>query len=96
MIRMPGTYTAHIHTFEVKDKKPKGLIQVYIHTATAGSHFPSNSFQTFKLDEDSVESFAGMATICAARAGVDPHIPEVEIKVTSGAEDEMDSIKINV
>ena len=52
------------------------------------------SFQTFKLDEDSDQSFAGMAAICAARAGVNPHLPEVLIKVKSGAQDEIDSIKI--
>jgi hypothetical protein len=91
---MPGVYKAHIHTFEVREKKPKGLIEVFIHNVDPGSHFPAGSFQTFKLDEDSDQSFAGMAAICAAKAGSEPHIPEVVITVESGAEDEIDSIKI--
>jgi hypothetical protein len=90
---MPGVYTAHIHTFEVREKKPRGLIEVFIHSVGPGSHFPAGSFQTFKLDEDSDQSFAGMAAICSANAGSEPHIPEVIIKIKTGTEDEIDSIK---
>ena len=68
-------------------KSPKGLIETFVHSATPGSDLPAPSFQTFKLDEDSDQSFAGMAAICAARAGVNPHLPEVLIKVKSGAQD---------
>jgi hypothetical protein len=50
---MPGVYAAHLHTLEVREKKPKGLIELFIHSVDPGSHFPAGSFQTFKLDEDS-------------------------------------------
>jgi hypothetical protein len=37
-----------------------------------------------------------MSAICAAKAGLAPHIPEVVITVESGAEDEIDAIKITL
>ena len=60
---MPGVYTAHIHTFEVREKKAKGVNRG-VHPWRA-PHFP---------------------------AGSQPLIPEVVME--SGAEDEVDSIKI--
>jgi hypothetical protein len=91
-IIMPGTYVGHIHALEIKEKKPRGLVEVYVSSIAPGSTLGYGT-HIFKLDEDSSESFAGMAAICAARAGGSHAVEEVVITVKSGSEDEIDSLK---
>ena len=68
---MPGIYSGRILGFAVSEEKPHGRITFEIDSAGPykgqGPDFPKppNFFVEFKLDEDSEQSFAGMAAICA-------------------------------
>jgi hypothetical protein len=96
---MAGKYTnCSVNSFEVHEKSPHGKLSVNIGTASAvggsGPDFASGAANVdFKLDEDSEESFAGMAEISAAAKTATP-AKLVNITVLSGAKDEIDVLGV--
>ena len=66
---MAGTYKCTVTTFKVKDKEPHGTIVVARSGTTTPPTAPIPTGNEFKLDEDSDQSFAGMASICSHVAG---------------------------
>ena len=103
MMTMPGIYSGRILTFTVSEKSPRGQILFRIDSNSPfngkGPDFPIGN-QTFKLDEDSDQSFAGMTSICARMVQVtgfgqpQPPVGGVIIEVHSGAADEIDVLTI--
>jgi hypothetical protein len=98
---MPGTYVGRIEAFAVSEKSPHGQIVFRISNSFPfngeGPDFiaPPPQSQTFKLDEDSCEAFAGMASICT-RFVNEPasNSYAIIIEVHTGAADEIDKISI--
>ena len=100
---MPGQYTGNIVNFEVNEKKPRGQVTFNILTATPipgtstpPDFGPSPPVRVFKLDEDSTETFSGLAHICAAAKALAliGFILPVRIQVLTGAADEIDTLTI--
>jgi hypothetical protein len=101
---MPGIYTGRIANFSVSEKSPRGQIFFVIDSAGPfngqGPDFPRppNFSHTFKLDEDSDQSFAGMASICARMVQVigapPPPVGGVIIEVHTGGADEIDVLRV--
>ncbi|HEY7570607.1 MAG TPA: hypothetical protein VH796_04480 [Nitrososphaeraceae archaeon] len=85
---MAGTYLGRITAFEVREKSPRGLATFLTTSSSPGAP----SVAVFKLDEDSDQSFAGMAQICAHQVNVNVPATNVKIEVKSGADDEIDTI----
>jgi hypothetical protein len=84
-----GNYKCTVNKFEITEKKPHGKVMVQITGGSGTLPVPSN--QTFELDEDSQESFAGMAEVCAAAAAATAGPKNtVNIEVKSGGEHEID------
>ena len=86
---MAGTYLGRITAFEVREKSPRGLATFF---TTNKSPLTAPNVAVFKLDEDSDQSFAGMAAICAHQVNVGFPAANVKIEVVSGADDEIDTI----
>jgi hypothetical protein len=84
------SYNCTVNSFEVHEKKPRGRLKVTIGPGSSGPMTSKPAPQTFHLDEDSDASFAGMASICAARLVGGAN--SVKIQVLSGAEDEIDML----
>ncbi len=94
---MAGTYFGRILSFEVRERSPKGTISFNILTAAPtpppGIPGPYPKVVTFKLDEDSDQSFDGMAAICARWVNdLSPAL--IVVGVISGAEDEIDTLRV--
>jgi hypothetical protein len=86
---MVDEYTGTVNKFEVRDKQPRGRIEVNVTAKTSGP-LPLG-INTFKLDEDSDTTFAGMASICAL---VYITGTPVKIRIVSGANDEIDELEL--
>jgi hypothetical protein len=84
---MVGQYFGRITAFEVRENSPRGLA-TFVTTFRSPPTAPVVT--VFKLDEDSDQSFAGMAAICANQ--VNALGTNVKIEVQSGADDEIDTI----
>jgi hypothetical protein len=84
-----GEYTCTVTKFIVSEKKPRGRIEVAGIVANPPSA-PIPPGNIFKLDEDSDQTFEGMASICSLAVLVGSTI---KIRVLTGANDEIDELE---
>lgn len=86
---MVDEYTGTVEKFEVREKTPRGRVEVDVTAKTSGPL--SLGLNKFKLDEDDEKTFAGMASICAL---VYITGTPVKVKIVSGANDEIDELEM--
>jgi hypothetical protein len=91
---MTGSYDGEVLSFWVSEKSPRGVVRLHVACANPIPPATTTDFKIgdnvdFKLDEDSDQTFSGMAAICDRRAGTHGF---VHVEVLAGAKDEVDSI----